>query len=343
MEAVKVVEDMELTHNKLTRSHDQRLNLLKSYCIMADVERQWRETIDPQNLTLGKVIGSGSFGVVYKASYQGQTVAAKVLDFKIKIPMGIMKEAFIEEVQVWKNLDHPNVTKMIGATVSMITPNSRHKIKKPKPENNFCVISEYVNGGTLGSYLWKHRSKKLPYKTVIGFAIDIAKGLSYLHSQKVIHCDVKPENMLMDEKKTIKIADFGVSEIEPLERFIISGEKGTRGYMAPELVSRQPHGRKCDVYSFGICLWEIYCCDVAYTFLLDNLTPNIYKEMRPSIPMHCPRPLAKLMEQCWETDPTKRPEMKEVVRVLESIEKSEECQTMSQHPQGCFSLFKPRR
>lgn len=83
--------------------------------------------------------------------------------------------------------------------------------------------------------------------------------------------------MLIDQQKTIKLADFGESEIEPLELFIRSGERGTRGYMAPELVSRQPYGRKCDVYSFGICLWEIYCCDMAYTFDLENLTPDIYK------------------------------------------------------------------
>lgn len=101
--------------------------------------------------------------------------------------------------------------------------------------------------------------------------------LSYLHSQKVIHRDVKPGNMLMDKKQTIKLADFGESEIEPPELLITCGERGTRGYMAPELVSRHPHGRKCDVYSFGICLWEIYCCDTAYTYDLGILTPDIYK------------------------------------------------------------------
>ncbi|KAI3507136.1 hypothetical protein L1887_21936 [Cichorium endivia] len=343
--------DLQLTHSQLIRS---RLNLLKSQCIIVERQRQWQDTIDPQTLVLGKVIGRGGYGVVHKGTYQGQTVAvlisysfalpAKLLDFgKTKIPaasMGIVKDNFIEEVEVWKNLDHPNVTKMIGATISMISSNSRHKIKKPKPENNFCVVSEYLKGGSLRSYLSRHRIKKLPYKIVVRFAIDIAKGLSYLHSQKVIHRDVKPENMLIDQRKTIKLADFGESEIEPLELFIRSGERGTRGYMAPELVSRQAYGRKCDVYSFGICLWEIYCCDMAYTFDLENLTPDIYKEMRPSIPMHCPRPLAQLMEQCWDTDPTKRPEMNDVVIVLEEIEKSEECQTMSQHPQGCFNFFR---
>ncbi|CAI9301911.1 unnamed protein product [Lactuca saligna] len=351
---VDVMDQQQLMHNQF-ESHQQQQNLLlmqshEIECIIAERQRQWQETIDPQNLVVGKVIGHGSEGVVYKGSYKGQTVAVKVLDDngKKKISedsMGIVKLGLMEEVEVWKNLDHPNVTKMIGATMSMITSGSRHKIKNPKPENNFCVVSEYLKGGSLRSYLLKlkHQDKKLPYKTVIRFAIDIAKGLSYLHSQKVIHRDVKPGNMLIDKKQTIKLADFGESEIEPPELLITCGERGTRGYMAPELVSKHPHGRKCDVYSFGICLWEIYCCDTAYTYDLGILTPDIYKYTRPSIPRHCPRSLAKLMEQCWDMDPTKRPEMKEVVVILEEIKKSLELLSRWRHPEGWFKLFKLRR
>nr|KAJ0186028.1 hypothetical protein LSAT_V11C900473290 [Lactuca sativa] len=290
-----------------------------------DLQRQWQETIDPQNLVVGKVIGHGSEGVVYKGSYKGHTVAVKVLDDNGKKKIS----------------EDSNVTKMIGATMSMITSGSRHKIKNPKPENNFCVVSEYLKGGSLRSYLLKlkHQDKKLPYKTVIRFAIDIAKGLSYLHSQKVIHRDVKPGNMLIDKKQTIKLADFGESEIEPPELLITCGERGTHGYMAPELVSKHPHGRKCDVYSFGICLWEIYCCDTAYTYDLGILTPDIYKYTRPSIPRHCPRSLAKLMEQCWDTDPTKRPEMEEVVVISEEIEKSQELQSEMETSRGLVQVI----
>ncbi|KVH96071.1 Protein kinase, catalytic domain-containing protein, partial [Cynara cardunculus var. scolymus] len=91
--------------------------------------------------------------------------------------------------------------------------------------------------GSLRSYLSKNRNKKLPLKTVVRFALDIAKGLCYLHSKKIIHCDVKPENMLIDEQHTIKLADFGESRFESLEHFLIqSGEIGTRSYMAPEII-----------------------------------------------------------------------------------------------------------
>ncbi|KAK9064503.1 hypothetical protein SSX86_015885 [Deinandra increscens subsp. villosa] len=290
-------------------------------------QQQWQETIDPDKLVLGKVIGRGTFGVVHKGSYHGQTVAVKVLDFGnkgvTKASMESMKNDFMKEVSLWQQLDHPNVTKMIGATMSMKTDSGHKTNKKSKTESNFCIVSEYVKGGSLRSYLIKNRDKKLPMKTVFRFALDIAKGLSYLHSKKIIHRDVKPENILIDNEYKIKLADFGESVFESIELLYMNGEIGTRGYMAPEVVNRKPYGHKCDVYSFGICLWEIYCCEMAYTYDLDNIPADIYKEMRPSIPVNCPRSLVRLMQQCWETNPRKRPEMKDVIIELEEIMKLE--------------------
>ncbi|MFS7934498.1 putative dual-specificity kinase TKL-Pl-4 family [Helianthus anomalus] len=182
---------------------------------------------------------------------------------------------------------------MIGATMSMKT-NSGHKNKNKisKTESDFCIVSEYVTGGSLRSYLCKNRDKKLPIKVVCQFALDIAKGyvinilllnvrLSYLHSKKIIHLDVKPENILIDsQNKKMKLADFGEAVFDPLKLFT-SGEVGTRGYMAPEVLSKKPYGFKCDVYSFAICLWEIYCCEMAYTYDLENIPVEIYKVCMP--------------------------------------------------------------
>nr|GEW42609.1 serine/threonine-protein kinase HT1-like [Tanacetum cinerariifolium] len=185
-------------------------------------------------------------------------------------------------------------------TMSMKT-DSKQKNNKSKTESDFCIVFEYLKGGSLRSYLEKNRKKKLPLEIIIRFALDIAKGLSNLYSKKIIHRDVKPDNMLMDEKKLIKLADFRESVVEPL--YMKSGKVGTLGYMAPEVLSKNPYSHKCDVYAFGICLWEMQCCDIVYTYNLENIPSDIYKELRPSIPLDCPRSLAKLMERCWNTDP----------------------------------------
>ncbi|GJW58489.1 serine/threonine-protein kinase HT1-like protein [Tanacetum coccineum] len=159
--------------------------------------------------------------------------------------------------------------------------------------------------------LEKNRKRVAIEKIDIRFALDIAKWEFYLHSEKIIHRDVKPDNMLMDEKKLIKLADFGESVVEPL--YMKSCEVGTLGYMAPS------HTRiNAMLYAFG-------------------------DELRPSIPLDCPRWLANLMEQCWHTDPSKRPEMKDVVIELEKIGKAEGLQTQSEDREavyGCFCVFR---
>lgn len=98
-----------------------------------------------------------------------------------------------------------------------------------------CVIVEYCPGGALKSYLIKNRRRKLAFKVVIQLALDLARGLSYLHSQKIVHRDVKTENMLLDKTRTVKIADFGVARLEASNPNDMTGETGTLGYMAPEV------------------------------------------------------------------------------------------------------------
>ncbi|KAI3824896.1 hypothetical protein L1987_06369 [Smallanthus sonchifolius] len=137
----------------------------------------------------------------------------------------------------------------------------------------------------------------------------------------------------------MKLTDFGESVFEQLELLFTSGEIGTCGYMAHEVVSRKPYVHKCDVYSFRICLWEIYCCDMAYTYDLDNITTDIYKEMRASIHVDYPGSLARLIQRCWDTDPRKKPEMKDVDVELEETMKSEGWQIFSEDRNGVYGCF----
>ncbi|XP_071704695.1 serine/threonine-protein kinase 52-like [Rutidosis leptorrhynchoides] len=298
------------------------------------------DSIDPLKLVLGQVIGRGACGIVHKGLYVGKTVAVKFLDLSYEGLMEddkeVLKNEFKIEAGLWKNLHHPNITKMIGATMSSMKTDSGQKMnEKTIAENNFCIVSEYVKRGSLRSYLDKHQLKKLPIKIAIRFALDIAKGLSYLHDKKIIHRDLKPGNMLVDKNRTIKLIDFGVSIFHPYETELMSNQVGTLCYMAPEVMSKKPYGPKCDVYSFGICLWEIYCCDrVSIEYGLNkNITAEKYEKLKPSIPGDCPKQLSRLMEQCWDTDPRKRPNMEDVVMELEEI-----LQSVSGF--GCFWLMK---
>ncbi|PHT29665.1 hypothetical protein CQW23_30735 [Capsicum baccatum] len=169
-----------------------------------------------------------------------------------------------------------------------------------KHRAGYCIVVEYVSGGTLRSHLLKKQ-----------------------YSQE------KTTNLVLDKEGRVKIIDFGISRVEASSPINMTAETGTIGYMAPEVLIGLPYDHKCDVYSFGICLWEIYSCSIPYSGLSPHASSAMYKSRRPEIPNTCPSALANIMKQCWEDDPKKRPEMQEIVLMLEVIDTQKKSK-------GCF-------
>ncbi|XVF32530.1 hypothetical protein REPUB_Repub17cG0090500 [Reevesia pubescens] len=314
-------------------------------------KEEWE--IDLAKLDIKHVLAHGTYGTVYRGVYDTQDVAVKVLDWgedgiATAAEAASLRASFRQEVAVWHKLDHPNVTKFIGA--SMGTSNLKIPTKDESENNNSlpsracCVVVEYLPGGTLKNFLIRNRRKKLAFKVVVQIALDLSRGLSYLHSKKIVHRDVKTENMLLDARRTLKIADFGVARVEAQNPRDMTGETGTLGYMAPEVLDGKPYNRKCDVYSFGICLWEIYCCDMPYADLsfAEVSSAVVRQNLRPEIPRCCPSSFASIMRKCWDAQPERRPDMDEVVRLLEAVDTSKGGGMIpDDQAHGCF-CFTPR-
>ncbi|XP_073304286.1 serine/threonine-protein kinase 52-like [Primulina huaijiensis] len=310
--------------------------------------------IDPSKLEIRYLVAQGTYGTVYRGTYNNQDVAVKLLDWgedgmATAAESAALRASFKQEVAVWHKLDHPNVTSFVGA--SMGTSQIKIPSKNPSESNtNFpsracCVIVEFLAGGTLKNYLFKNRKKKLAFKIVIQLALDLSRGLSYLHSKKIVHRDVKAENMLLDSQRNLKIADFGVARVEAQNPKDMTGETGTLGYMAPEVLDGKPYNRKCDVYSFGICLWEIYCCDLPYPDLsfAEVSSAVVRQNLRPEIPRCCPSSVVSIMKKCWDANPEKRPDMDEVVRLLEAIDTSKGGGMIPEDQAGKCFCFTPTR
>nr|GMC91692.1 serine/threonine-protein kinase STY13-like [Ipomoea batatas] len=144
------------------------------------IRHDWE--IDPSKLLIKSVISRGTFGTVHRGIYDGLDVAVKLLDWgeegqRLEAEIASLRMAFSQEVSVWHKLDHPNVTKFIGATMGTTELNIQTDNGQiGMPRNVCCVVVEYLPGGTLKSFLIKNRRRKLPFKVVVQLALDLARG-----------------------------------------------------------------------------------------------------------------------------------------------------------------------
>ncbi|XP_058091658.1 serine/threonine/tyrosine-protein kinase HT1-like [Magnolia sinica] len=289
--------------------------------IKGDGEDEW--SADMSQLFIGNKFAAGRHSRIYHGLYKQMDVAIKLIsqpeeDEKLA---ALLERQFISEVALLFHLQHPNIITFVAAC------------KKPPV---FCIITEYMSGGSLRQYLHHLEPHSLPLEWVLKFALDIAHGMQYLHSQGILHRDLKSENLLLGEDMHVKVADFGIS---CLESQCGSGKGFTSTYrwMAPEMIKEKQHTRKVDVYSFGIVLWELLTALTPF----HDMTPEqaafavSQKNARPPFPAACPVAFTNLISQCWSTNPDKRPHFDEIVSVLESYAES-----LEQDP-AFFSYYEP--
>lgn len=265
-------------------------------------------TIDLRKLNMGAAFAQGAFGKLYRGTYNGEEVAIKILERPENDPgkAQLMEQQFQQEVIMLATLKHPNIVRFIGAC------------RKPMV---WCIVTEYAKGGSVRQFLMKRHNRSVPLKLAVKQALDVAKGMAYVHGLGLIHRDLKSDNLLIFGDKSIKIADFGVARIE-VQTEGMTPETGTYRWMAPEMIQHRPYTQKVDVYSFGIVLWEL----ITGMLPFQNMTAVqaafavVNKGVRPIVPNDCLPVLSEIMTRCWDGNPEVRPPFAEVVRMLENAE-----------------------
>lgn len=284
------------------------------------VGEEWE--IDPAHLVVHEKIASGSFGDLYKGVFAGRDVAIKVLKVGQHKDQANLLREFMQELSVLRKVRHKHIVQLIGACT-----------KPPK----LCIVTEFMHGGSVLDYL--HRNKDMPNRTleIVRIAHGVALGMEYMHRCKIVHRDLKAANLLLDESGTVKVADFGVARVQSMSG-VMTAETGTYRWMAPEVVAHQQYDYKCDIFSYGITLWELVT-DGAVPYAgytpLQAAVGVVQKGLRPTIPEECPRQLADAMRICWHHTVAERPTASELVSFMDkTIQELDPSANFISRPQG---------
>ncbi|KAF6147473.1 hypothetical protein GIB67_021299 [Kingdonia uniflora] len=262
-------------------------------------------------------VGRGSFGTVFKGVISNGERIIAVKRLERVVDEG--EREFRTEMRVIGRTHHKNLVRLLGYC---------HE------GSNRLLVYEYMCNGSLENFLFK--PEKYPnWDERVGIALNIARGVLYLHEEcetQIIHCDIKPQNILMDEFFCAKIADFGLAKLlKPDQTRTFTGIRGTRGYVAPEWHRNLPVTVKADVYSYGIMLMEIICCRKSLDMelqedeiVLSDWVFQCFEEGELSklvddqvVDKKRLERMVKVALWCIQDDPALRPHMKKVVLMLE--------------------------
>lgn len=266
-------------------------------------------------------LGCGSFATVYKGiidSGDNNLVAVKKLDHAVQ---GEDRE-FKAEVGAIARTNHKNLVRLVG-----FCNEGEHRM----------LVYEFMKNGCVADYLFG--DSKPNWYSRIQIVLGTARGLCYLHqecSTQTIHCDIKPQNILLDDSFTARIADFGLAKLLKKDQTrTLTAIRGTKGYVAPEWFRSLPITVKVDVYSFGILLLEIICCrrnfegkaededrmvlaDWSYDCFRDGKMEMLVEDDEEAkVDLKRVKRFVMIAIWCIQEEPSLRPTMNKVVQMLE--------------------------
>eukprot|EP01103_Thecamoeba_quadrilineata_P019393 TRINITY_DN7832_c0_g1_i1.p1 TRINITY_DN7832_c0_g1~~TRINITY_DN7832_c0_g1_i1.p1 ORF type:complete len:433 (+),score=67.34 TRINITY_DN7832_c0_g1_i1:37-1335(+) len=260
--------------------------------------------VEPSAVELGQAIGTGAYGIVYRAKLHGAEVAVKLLNLPNLSPTELTD--FENEVSIMKDIHHPNVILFMGACTQ---------------PGNLMIITEFAGLGSVEDLIYRPKVP-LTWDQHLTIVRETALGCNWLHnlSPPFIHRDLKPANILIDNKWTIKVADFGLAT--RMSGDSDDGRKdvaGTPFYMAPEvLIETDDYDGKCDVYSFSIVLYELFVKitpykDCVFESIEEFVNLIVHENERLELPQTLNPEVRRLIQDSWAPKPINRPSFAQII------------------------------
>lgn len=278
--------------------------------------------IDLRKFSIIKCISSGGFSNVYsiKENKTNQLYAAKVIKYSGE--EDDYKKMINREITIMVYIKHPTIIKFYGYSLTDF-----------RGDKNVTIIMELFKNGSLSDCLSKIKKGQnvSNYNNTARqiILIGIARAMKFLHQHCILHRDLKPGNVILDERLYPRIIDFGLSKFfEPGKVASITKQCGTPIYMAPEVIEDNVYNEKTDVYAFGILMYEVVTDQIPYPpYQRGDMADYkfkknvIEKDYRPVFSIDVKKSIQELIELCWSKEPKKRPTFSELFDKLTSNNK----------------------
>ncbi|XP_061660620.1 protein-tyrosine kinase 2-beta-like [Syngnathoides biaculeatus] len=273
-----------------------------------------KHKISRDDIIVGQILGEGFFGEVHDGVYKGQT--GETIQVAIKTCKDCsagVKEKFLSEACLMKNLDHPHIVRLIGVIAA----------------DPVWIVMELYEHGELGKYLVEQKYVLTTAKLIL-YCLQICKALAYLEGLNMVHRDIAVRNILVASPDCVKLGDFGLSRyIDDQEYYKASVSRLPIKWMAPESINFRRFTVASDVWMFGVCVWEIFSMGQQPFLWLENgqVITHLESGARLPKPLLCPPAVYFLLTSCWAYEPYIRPGFSLLVCSLREILKIEEAAT----------------
>ena len=223
----------------------------------------------------------------------------------MKVCLGNHLQNLSREIQILSSLPpHSNVLTLYGVALS-------------NDEVSTYMILELAPNGSLYYYLHAKKEQPSPDQS-FAWTLQIASGMQHLHTNNVVHRDLKSGNILLSFGMVAKVCDFGTART--MAKTAMTTQKGTYRWMAPEIVEgiEANINKMCDVFSFGMVMYEIFACKIPYDDIpTDPLVGMaVLQGKRPPVPPTLPPFLHPLLKACWKKEPNQRPSFDNIVMAM---------------------------